>query len=298
MPNYQPSKNVIGWIQNGNSTYTHPKGQATTIQAATTTMAATNPEAAALVAKIKGEKFLFCRSGKIYGNKAVGEGIQILTTNNNYEYIMQLSGMLQPNLISPYYQIISKMIKREMNSELYDRLIYVHQEAVNHQGYIELTNADVNLFDTQLNFLPDNPSSVPITVKQFLQGSEKILAIEPTINTEGSGTYCLIINNKDHDIAIKKIGKLQLQLIKAKDTSPTMISSLAWFQSYLEVNGGPPINASLSDQVVRLELQVKAHFSPKDNNVQSCCQKEHLEPPIEHHYYNITVSSSYHTYDV
>ena len=86
------------------------------------------------------------------------------------------------------------MVKREMNSKLYDRLIYVHQEAVNQQGYIELTNADVNLFDTQLNFLLNDPRSVPITVKKFLQGSEKVLAIESTINTEGSGTYCLITN--------------------------------------------------------------------------------------------------------
>ena len=32
-----------------------------------------------------------------------------------------------------------------MNSELYDGLIYVHQEAVNQQGYIELIDANVNL---------------------------------------------------------------------------------------------------------------------------------------------------------
>ena len=85
------------------------------------------------------------------------------------------------------------MAKREMNSELYDRLTYVHQEAVNQQGYIELTNADVDLFYTQLHFLPDNPTSVPIIVKKFLQGPGKVLAIEPTIDTEGSGTYRWII---------------------------------------------------------------------------------------------------------
>ena len=166
-------KNVIGWIQNSNSTYTHPQGQATTIQATITTMAVANPEAAALVAKIKGEQFIFCRLGKIYRNKAVGEGIQILTTTNNYGYLMRLIEMLQSNSISPYYQIISKMVKREMNSELYDGLIYVHQEVVNQQGYIELTNVDVNLFDTQLNFLLNNPTSVPLTVKNFSRDQEK-----------------------------------------------------------------------------------------------------------------------------
>ena len=147
----------------------------------------------------------------------------------------------------PHYQIISSMIKREMNSELYDGLIYVHKEAVNQQGYIKLTNADVNLFDTQVNFYPNNPKPVSLTVKQFLQGPEKVLAIEPTIDTEGSGMYRLIINNKDHDLAIKKIGELQLQLMKIKDTLPTMISSFKRFGLFPEVNGGPPICALLSD---------------------------------------------------
>ena len=68
-------KDAIGWIQNGNSTYTHPQGQTTTIQDTITTMVVENPEAAALFTKIKGEQFIFCRSGKIYGNKAEAEGI-------------------------------------------------------------------------------------------------------------------------------------------------------------------------------------------------------------------------------
>ena len=64
-------------------------------------MAITNPEAVALVTKIKGKEFIFYKSGKIYGNKAVGEGIQISTTNNNYGYDIQLIGMLLSNLIPP-----------------------------------------------------------------------------------------------------------------------------------------------------------------------------------------------------
>ena len=144
-----------------------------------------------------------------------------------------------------------------MNKELYDRLIYVHQEAVNQHRYIELTNVDINLFDTLVNFHRKNPQSVPLTVKRFLQGPGKVLAIEPTVDTEGSRTQRLITNNKDHDIAIKKLGDLQIYIMKEKDTSPTMISSFERFGSYPEVNGRPPIGASMSDQVERLESQVK-----------------------------------------
>ena len=89
----------IGWIQNGNSTYTHSQGQATTIQEAITTMAEENLEAATLFAKIKfkikGEQFIYCRPGKIYRNNAVtGEGLLIFTTNNNFGCVLRLLGML------------------------------------------------------------------------------------------------------------------------------------------------------------------------------------------------------------
>ena len=51
--------------------------------------------------------------------------------------------------------------------------------------------------------------------------------------------------------------------MKAKDTLPTMISSFARLLLYLKVNGGPPSSASLSDQVARLEFQIKAQCVPQ-----------------------------------
>ena len=94
-----------------------------------------------------------------------------------------------------------------MKPELYDRMIHLYQDEVNKQGYIELTNIDVNLFETQMNFVQKNPNSVSITVRKFLQGPGKVLAIEQTIDTEESGKYLLIISNKDHSHSIKKIGE-------------------------------------------------------------------------------------------
>ena len=76
---------------------------------------------------------------------------------------------------------------------------------MNQQGYIELTNIDIDLYDTLVNFHPKHPQSVSLTVEKFLQGPGKVLAIEPTIDTEESGMYQLITNNKDHEIAIKKL---------------------------------------------------------------------------------------------
>ena len=102
-------KDEVDFVQNSNPTYTHPQGSADMIKAAIIKLASTNPEAAALFDKIKSDQFIFCRSNRIYyGFTAVGETIQMLTTNNNYGLVMQLIGMLSPNSISPYYQLRSK----------------------------------------------------------------------------------------------------------------------------------------------------------------------------------------------
>ena len=101
-------KDEVGFIQNGNPTYTHLQGATEKLMTAITKLASTNSVAAALFDKIKGEKFMFCRSNRLYGKMAIGEGISILTTNNNYRIIMRLIKMLPPNVISHYYRIRHK----------------------------------------------------------------------------------------------------------------------------------------------------------------------------------------------
>ena len=91
--------NEVGFVKNGNPTYTYHQGIADKLMAAITKLASTNSETTALFGKIKGEKCISCTSKRLYGKKAIGEGISILTTNNNNRIIMQLMGMLPPNLI-------------------------------------------------------------------------------------------------------------------------------------------------------------------------------------------------------
>ena len=128
--------------------------------------------------KIKCKKYISCTSKRLYGKKAIGEGISILKTNNNYGIIMRLIGMLPPNLISHYYQVISKMIRKAMNPDFYGKLILRHQDEVNKQGYIVLMNIGADLFETQMNFTKHIPTSVSISIKKFLYGPGKVLAIE------------------------------------------------------------------------------------------------------------------------
>ena len=155
-----------------------------------------------------------------------------------------------------------------MNHVLYDKLILLHQDEVNEQRYIEISNVNPDLFDTQVNFSKHH-QSIPTTVTKFLHGQGKVLAIEPTIDTKESGTYRLITNNKDHDITIKKLRELQTYLMKEKETNPTMITSFERFGTYIEVNGSPPINDSTNDLVERLELQVKNLMDPTQQNTQN-----------------------------
>ena len=70
----------------------------------------------------------------------IEEGISIQTTNNNYGLVVRLLEMLSPNLISQYYVVRSKLMKKAMNPESCDKLILRHQGEVNKQGHIALMN--------------------------------------------------------------------------------------------------------------------------------------------------------------
>ena len=94
-------------------------------------------------------------------------------------------------------------MKRDMKKELYDRLIQLNQDEVNNQRFIDITHVDSDLFDSQVNFHPNNPQSVPLTVKMFLHGPGKVLEIEPTIDTEEHGTYHMFTTDTNHDIRYK-----------------------------------------------------------------------------------------------
>ena len=143
-----------------------------------------------------------------------------------------------------------------MKPDLNDKLILWHQVEVKKQGYIELTNIDAHLFETQVNFVQNIPNSLPTTVKK-----------------KGSSNWTrdwyrrpwkvfFKIRNKDHSHTIKKILELISHLKKEKDALATMRSSLAKFKSYLEMNGGPPITESLSDQIAALELEFTSQPVP------------------------------------
>ena len=213
--------------------------------------------------KIKGENFIKRTSKRLYRTKAIGEGISIQTTNNNYGLIVRLLEMLPPNLISQYYIVRPKMMKKAMNPDLYDKLILRHQDKVNKQGHIVLKNIGVDLLETQVNFAKHTPnSSVPISIRKFLYGPRKVLAIEPTSDLEDLGKYILIVSNKNYSHKSKKLEELLAYLDKEKETIPTMILSLEKFNSYPEMNGGSPVTESLRAKVAALELELASQSVP------------------------------------
>ena len=89
-----------------------------------------------------------------------------------------------------------------------------------------------------------------------------MLEIKQIFDTEDLGKYIVIVSNKDHSHATKKIGELLAYMYKEKDILPTMKSSLAKFNSYPKMNGGPPITELLSAQIAVLELELELHPVP------------------------------------
>ena len=148
----------VDFVQNGNSDYTHHQGTAEKLLAVIIKLASTDSTAVALFSKIKGKNFIQRTSKRIYGTKVIGEGISIQTTNNNYGLVVRLFEMLPPNSISQFYIVRSKMMKKAMNPNSYNKLILRHQEEVNKQGNIVLMNVGVDLFETQVNFAKHTPN--------------------------------------------------------------------------------------------------------------------------------------------
>ena len=138
----------------------------------------------------------------------VGEEIVIQTIINNYGPVVRLLEMLPPNSIWQYYIVISKITKKAMNPETYDKLIIRHQGEVNQHGHIVLTNAGVGFYETQMNFAKSTTQSMLILIRKFLYGQGKILAIEPTSDTEILEKYIMIVNNNNYSHASKKIAEL------------------------------------------------------------------------------------------
>ena len=112
-----------------------------------------------------------------------------------------------------------------MNPDLYDKLILQHQDEVNKQGNIVLMNIEADPFETQVYFNKHIPTSVSTSIRKFLYGPGKVLAIKQKVDTEDLGKYIVIVNNKDHPHATKKIGELLTYLYKKK------IHSQQWNQA-------------------------------------------------------------------
>ena len=252
----------VGWIKSTNPTYTNPQRQATKIQEAMIKVAEANPTALKTLQSIKEKQFIQCKPGLTLGNIQVkGEAIHIFTTDNNYGPVLHLLGKLPENCISPYYRIIPKTVKRDMNKELYDRLIQLNTDEVNNQQFFDVTHVDSDLFDSQINFHPDNPQSVPFTVKTFLHGPGRVLEIEPTIDTEEHGTYRMLTTNSNHDTTLKKLNELVTCLMKVKETNQSMTTSAEKFGGYIEVLGNQVTNNQTNDLVRQLEVQVNNQTS-------------------------------------
>ena len=157
----------IGFVENSNPDYTNSKEIEIAIEKSIMELVKTDPEAAAIHSKIKGPKFITCTSKKIYGGKnAVTEVIVIRTTHNNYGLVLRLLSMI-PNEIGPHYVIRPKILKKQLNTGGWDRLIQQQQRIVNNQRIMVLMNIDSTFFDIKVNFQRTVANLQSITIGKF-----------------------------------------------------------------------------------------------------------------------------------
>ena len=105
----------IGFVENSNPDYTNPKELEIIIEKRIMELVDKDPSAATTYSRIKGSKFIICKSKKIYGTNAVTEAIVIRTTNHNYGTALHLLGMI-PNKIGTHYVIRPKSLKKKLDN--------------------------------------------------------------------------------------------------------------------------------------------------------------------------------------
>ena len=73
-----------------------------------------------------------------------------------------------------------------------------------------------NLFETRFNFTKHISTSVSTSIRKFLYAAGKVVPIKQTIDTKDLWKYIVIVNNKDHFHATKKVRELLAYLYKKK----------------------------------------------------------------------------------
>jgi len=128
---------------------------------------------------------------------------------------------------------------------------------VNNQRIMVLMNIDSKFFDIKINFQPMVEDSQSITISKFPTTIGRAVAIETTSDTEELGKYILIVNNKDYDHTKSKVDDVLKYVYEEKDTPSSMKSSQGKFDAYPEVNGGSPVNSTLSETIAKLNAELE-----------------------------------------
>ena len=125
-----------------------------------------------------------------------------------------------------------------------------------------MMNIKVGFYETHVNFAMKIKTSKSISIRQFLYGLCKVLSIEPTSKSKDLGKWILIVHNNNYSHAISKLDTLTAHLYKEKLTLPTMISSFEQFHTYLEINGGTPVDNTMRAKVAALNLELASQPVP------------------------------------
>ena len=161
-----------------------------------------------------------------------------------------------PNKIGTHYAIRPKSLEKKLDNGGWDKLLRRHQGNVNNHRIMDLRNIDSKLFATKVNFQPMRENSQSLTIGKFRATIGRILAIEPTSDSEDLGKYIFIVNNKDYEYAKMKFDDVLKYVYEEKDTLATMKSSHERFGAYPEVNGGSPVDGTLNDTIATLNAEL------------------------------------------
>lgn len=149
------------------------------------------------------------QSGGVSGKGENIEGVVIGKLGRYYPVVERALDALSKTFFHQTYRLVPKSMKRT-NEKLFDYILISLNDFVNKMEVISIRNIpdgiNILLVGGPYDGFPKN--SIPITLEKFLLGTYKAISIEKTRNTKTNGTYQLVLEQKDYNIATKHLKKL------------------------------------------------------------------------------------------
>ena len=184
------------------------------------------------------------------------EGLVLRTTKAQARAAIELLGLMDENILGPFYGIVPRGIDKELGPKMYGDLLRANNDMLNTLRSIAVVNWPEELFLDKYNSAPDVAGTMAMRIDNLLLNVWNCVAIEKTTDTTTKGKYLLIFQEKDMEKAKISIGNL-IEAFGRKGGRPTAKIALARYHEFPEFDSIQRVSQSVHSKGLRLRAMLE-----------------------------------------